>query len=485
MPTVHPRHSIPAALAAAILLASCAGDAPTSANESPLSPDEASVTRISVCHRSGSTGTIVQISPADLAQRLGQGDYLTSLLVSHASGQPVDAMHFRRIGDALAAARAGRLARGELTSGACRITITVAPGTFGGTSTAAADKDLERFPLVVDVPGITLRGALVMGLDAYGRATGVSVTQRATTLALETQPDVDDVGVPIILANGHPGGSAGHGLTIEGFALHSGNSGGFAVFGIRVRGLTIRGNRFEEGFGVPVDLREANAVITRNQVGGTGLCDMCLAGPGVFQLTGNRLLAGALEGILITPAIDFFVPEGVEPSTLSATSQVTADITNNEIRDHRLLPAGAAIRIGAIGLGAPDVHGSSHITIRDNLLVNNNFAMMIEGSFPVLDTKLRGDIDVTLGGNILQRSCQADLYVAFTRHTTGLGLQDDPYLRNSTFRVTLGGNLRFSDAWFSNPRGYGNTLLVDGRQIGNGTRQFFSFDTCPARTAVP
>src|SRR4051794_23830049 len=106
-------------LGTVLILASCAGDTPTGENETPLSADQASVSRVSVCHRSGATGTIVEVAAEDLARRLRQGDYLTSLVVSHASDQPSDGAHFRHISDALAAARAGRLARDEGRTAAC------------------------------------------------------------------------------------------------------------------------------------------------------------------------------------------------------------------------------------------------------------------------------------------------------------------------------------------------------------------------------
>src|SRR6185295_5558839 len=111
------------------------------------------------------------------------------------------------------------------------------------------------FPFVVDVPNITLRGALVMQLDAAGRATGEGVGPNRTTLKPVDPMPFEDAGpsVPIIIANGHPGGSAGNDLTVEGFVFQSGHDitvdmGGQAVFSIRVKGLVIRGNRFEEGF---------------------------------------------------------------------------------------------------------------------------------------------------------------------------------------------------------------------------------------------
>jgi hypothetical protein len=161
---------------------------------------------------------------------------------------------------------------------------------------------------------------------------------------------------------------------------------------------------------------------------------------------------------------------------------LTAEITNNEVRDHRRLPAGAGIRIGAIGLGAPEVHGTSRVTIHDNLLVNDNFAMMVEGSFP--GDRSRGDIDVTFGGNDIRQSCQADLLVGFARHTTSLGIEQETYMVNSTYRLSLGGDLPFSSAWFSNPSGFGNTLIVDGRTIAHGNRRFFDAESCPARSGA-
>jgi hypothetical protein len=56
---------------------------------------------------------------------------------------------------------------------------------------------------------------------------------------------------------------------------------------------------------------------------------------------------------------------------------------------------------------------------------------------------------------------------------TSLGLFDDPYMVNSTYRLSLGGDLPFRAAWFSNPAGFGNQLVVDGRTIAHGNRRFF------------
>jgi hypothetical protein len=128
--------------------------------------------------------------------------------VSHEPGQPADGAHFGTIGDALSAAAASRAAAGETVVGACRITILVSAGTYQGT-TGSASGTLEHFPMIVDFPDVTLRGALVMELDGAGRATGVSTTGEETVLSpTEPLPFVNLLSTPSIVADAHPGGSA-------------------------------------------------------------------------------------------------------------------------------------------------------------------------------------------------------------------------------------------------------------------------------------
>jgi hypothetical protein len=422
-------------------------------------------------------------APAEVvaADQVSSCGYPTALAVSHTSSKPDDATHFHRIGDALAAARAGRLARGELRSAACRITITVGPGVFHGTADLTEKRFLETYPLMVDVPDITLRGALVMEVKG-GRATGKNLAPLATTLSL--QPESDGFAPPIIVANAHPGGSAGHGLTVEGFQFESDNGDGFAVLSLRVRRLVIQGNRFEGSFGVTLDLRATSALVARNQVRGTRGCDMCLAGPGTYKVTGNRLLgdqAGPIEGFIVAPVANLPVPADVEPFVLPAFAAVSADIGNNEVRDHRSRTVSGAIRL--IGGGPGNVAGSTHVTVHDNLLVNNMFGVILDAGFPVAGTRLKGDMDVTFGPNNIRRSCQTDLFMTFSRHSTGLGLEEAAYLLNSTYQLTLDGNLPFGGAWFDNPPGLGNTLIVDGRVIGHRTQRSFDAVTCPGTGA--
>jgi hypothetical protein len=470
-------------LAAAALAVSCASDS------LPVAPREAHLTRsaagtVSVCHVAGSSPTILDVAAPALPGHLGHGDYVTTLLVSHENAATEDGVHFRRIGDALGAARAGRLARGEFVSAACRITIVATADTYRGTVTGTPPADADQFPLIVDVPDITLRGALDMTLDDAGRATGVGVDGVETILApAEPLPILATVSTPIIVANGHPGGSAGNGLTVEGFVFQSGHDpvvdfGGQGVLSLRVAGLTIRGNRFEAGFTESVDLRASEATVTRNHLAGTaGTCDICLAAPGNYHASGNVLLAGGIPGITMDGVVSLPTPAGIEAFPLPATAEMWADVRNNEVRDHQRVPVGVGIRVDAEGVNGSTVHNTVHALIQDNLLVNNRFGMIIHGAFPVVGGT--SDLDVTLGGNVVEQSCETKLLVSFSRHQTTLGIKAFPFLTNSTFALTLNGDVDWNDVWFGHPAGFGNTLIVDGQLIANGTRQFYSATGCP------
>jgi len=491
---VHPRAlgvALGVALGAAVL-ASCTSDLPTAfrARGGAFSLAPASG-KVDVCHKPGGQAGILEVGLDGLADHLAHGDYISTLLVSHEGGQPTDAAHFVTISDALASAAASRAAAGETVAAACRITILVSAGTYQGT-VGTASATLEHFPMIVDVPDITLHGALVMALDAHGRATGVSATGEESVLTPNVPlPFVNQISTPIIIANGHPGGTAGNGLVVEGFVFQSGNlpivgpAGGQAILSLRVTGLAIRGNRVEGGFTESIDLRASSADVIENHLSGTaGTCDMCLAGPGTFNANGNRLLAGGIVGIVVSPTNSLTVPPSVEPYVLPTTADAWVDIRNNEVRDHLRTPVGVGIRTDAVGRGAPNVHGFIHAVVQDNLLVNNYFGMMAHGAFPVANTDSRGDVDMTLGGNVFQGSCQTNLYVALARHLLGLGqpnaIPTPLPAQNSTFRLTLNGDVNWNDAWFYHPAGLNNTLVVDGTEIANGTRQFYDPVGCPA-----
>jgi len=472
----------------AALLVSCSSD-----DRSPASVEAALANRThsesySMCHRSGSSGTESEVAASEASARLNRGDYLTKLYVSHDADQPSDGAHFRRIGDAIAAARAGRLARGETQRATCRITIDVAAGVYSGDFLDSTNTSLEFFPMVIDVPDITLHGAYVPQLSRNGRPTGMGTSDAATTIS-PIEPLAFDAltgaSIGIFTANGHPNGSAGNGLTIEGFVFQSnqateGDAGGQGITGARVENISILGNRFEAGFTESIDLRSSTGVLRRNHLGGTaGSCDLCLAGPGAYEASSNLLLAGGIPGILVVPSFGLALVSEVEQFISPDRSTVVVDLFNNEIHDHLRVPVGVGIRLGAIGVGSPDVAGLVQARVHDNVLVNNRFGMIVEAAFPVPGTKLKGDIDATMKDNKFVQSCQTNLLIAFSRHTTVLGLTDFPYLLNSTYRIDLNNNLKFRDVWYGDPSGFGNKLIIDGQLVPNGARQFYSADGCP------
>ena len=472
----------------AAILTSCA-DVSILSPTADVASRSADAAKVDVCHKPAEGGRILEIGAPALGGHLGHGDYVSTLIVSHDAAPTGDDVHFATIGEALASAAASRTAAGELTSGACRITIEVRAGTYQGT-VGTASGTVEHFPLIVDVPDITLRGALLMALDDARRATGESTTGEETVLTpIEPLPFVNSLSTPILVANAHPGGSAGNGLVIEGFVFQSGNpplaapGGGQAVLSLRATGLTIRGNRVEGGFTESFDLRAGSADVIENHLSGTaGTCDVCLAGPGRYRAYGNRLLAGGIPGMGASPTVSLPTPPGVEPYVLPATAEVWAELRNNEVRNHQRTPVGVGIRMDAVGVGAPNVHGTIHAVVQDNLLVDNRFGIIVHGAFPLANTERRGDVELTLGGNVFQGTCQARLYLAFSRHTFGLGVPNvnSTRLQSSTFSVTLNGNLSWDDAWYYHPAGFGNTLVVDGNEIPNGTRQFYDPLGCPA-----
>ena len=472
-----------------LLIGSLAGLSLSSCSEGTTEPTGEI---LSVCHGTGATAALQDIHTSELASRLQQGDYVARLVVNKASTRAGDSIHFTRIGDALAVARAGRIARNETATASCRMTIDIGAGVFQGSTKESADPAFERFPLVIDVPDVTLHGAFTMAIDAGGRATGDDAQGTART-TLVANPGLlttrlggaqNFLHEPLIIVSDLPTGPGGTGAIVEGFVFQSGNgaadaaAGGNAVYAMRTRGLIVRRNRFEGGFSSPVNLYVSQAVVDQNHLSGKGgNCAICLAGPGAYDVTGNRLMGpGGIPGILILPVALFPVPPMVTQQVLPAEALVTATVTNNEVRNHLQSQAGVGLRIGAIGVGGSNVVSSSRIVARNNTLVNNTFGLMVEAAFPTAGTALRGDVDLTLQGNALTGNCQNGVYVAFARHVAGLGLlstaqfQSEAFLKNSTYSLKLGGDVQWKDAWVANPAGLGNTLTVDGQQIASETR---------------
>ena len=141
---------------------SCADD-PVDPGPTVPPPPLASIP-LSLCHRDANGTTVLEVSEPALSTHLGHGDYRTELRVDHGTpptGWEVG-VRFNRISDAVQSARDTRIQNQENVAGACRITIEVARGTYTGTTDPTGDPGLERFPLLIDVPDITLRGSMRM-----------------------------------------------------------------------------------------------------------------------------------------------------------------------------------------------------------------------------------------------------------------------------------------------------------------------------------
>lgn len=478
-----------AAAAMVSLLAAC-GDDGVATEPAPSGP------RLSICRTTGpGSPMIAEIFTSQLAQAKVQGGYVVSLFVDRTS--PVgDSVHFRTIGDALAVVRAGRLVRNETETAACRITINVADGIIAGTAAASTDPTIEHFPLIIDVPDVSLIGALKMGVDAGGRATGTGTTSAASTFAptpaLVVPAGGSQAGVSeeIIIVNGRTDGPKGNGAVIEGFVFQSGRApdaspvGGQGILSLRVVDLVIRGNRFEGGFTESIDLRASSALVERNHLAGLGgSCDICLAGPGTFVARDNRLLGrGGVPGIASQPTAVLPVPAVIEQWTPPDQALVTVTLTNNEVRGHLSKPSGVGLRVDAVGVGAPGVFGTSKVSMTGNTLIGNTFGITVHGGFPVAGTLRRGDVELTTSGNTISDSCQRDFLVTLSRHQVGLGLPS-PYpshLLNSTFRLNLGSDISWDNGWYSHVGGFDNTLVVNGTSHENGSRTAYdAVRVCP------
>ncbi len=165
-----------------------------------------------------------------------------------------------------------------------------------------------------------------------------------------------------------------------------------------------------------------------------------------------------MDGVVSLPTPQ----RGVEPYPLPATAEMWADIRNNEVRNHQRVPVGVGIRVDAEGVNGSSVHNTLHAVIQDNLLVNDRFGMIIHGAFPLAGSA--SDLDVTLGGNDIEQSCEKKLLSSVLAAPDHVGsiFRRFPYLSNSTFKLTLNGDVNWNDVWFGNLAGFGNMLIVDG-----------------------
>jgi hypothetical protein len=445
-------------------------------------------------------------------ERCDAGGYITRVIVDPATAQAGDGQHFTRITDAVIAVRTGRIARGERTliNTACRITIDVAPGTYTGDFAPSSVK--EVLPLVLDVPRVTLEGGLRMALDAKGRATGAVLDPTQNTVLQPTAPLTGTQSLIIVTdsSSGFWGDGVndtrGDSVTVRGFELRSGYAtpdnaaagGGFGLFAMRVQGLLVEQNRFGFLLASALDARASTARLDLNSaIDLGGSCAFCLAGPGSYGVSGSTVARSGIVGVLVFSGTQSPIPAGLRPLTISSAPAAVASIENNYITGEQQHPVGTAIRIAAVGQGIATITGlQTTATLTSNDLVDNRFGVIADAGFPPLNTSTTfpsGNLSLTLGGNHFSQTCQANLLLTLARHTRGLGLPTPTanagYLKQSTYNISLGGDVPWSEVWFShvstdNGVTLNNALTVDGSPIGPGALNSYSGTECGFRPSA-
>jgi hypothetical protein len=461
-----------------LLAAACDGDHPTpTALTEPPASISAAVTEssIDICHLTGSGGSVKSVSLSNWPAHRSHGDYALQWQVDPQTGIAGDGIHFVRISDAVSAADSTRRKNSEKSSAACRITISVAPGNYTG-SFDVISSTLERFPIFMGVPDVTLRGALEMPNDDKHRASGAG-----TAGASIIKPDrgLTATETMVVIAD-DTSGYHGNGVTVENFRFRSGYdtlgtvNGGIGVGALRVRDILVRGNHFERTVFTAIDLRASRGVIENNYANFLGTaCGVCLAGPGSYDVNNNRIVEGGFVGLFAAPVVVLpNFPMGtirsivVAPYVAPAVAADTASINNNDISNqrHHSNGFGTGIRLVTFSSGAAvNTAQSGKIRLSRNTLFHNTFAISIDANTPLnASPTVPGNIDVTLTKNVIGPSCRNNLLVSFTRISHTLGTTTQGYLLNSTYTVSLGGDTPWSSAWYDNPSGNGDTLRVDG-----------------------
>lgn len=479
-------------LAALAVLPSCTGEQPHLLTPTAATAAKGTGGKVDVCHNpDGFDGRIIEISRHAMASHIDHGDYVTSLYVDK-QGTSGDGVHFKRITRAVRAADSTRRANKEKRAAACRITIMVAAGTYHGSYYTTNDT-LETLPVFIGVPDITLRGALPMPLDAESRALGSSAV--GASIIAPDRPMIPNLqfgptAEALVVVADDVTGYHGNGAIVENFRFRSGHNpagstaGGIGIGVLRVQDVIVRGNHFEPAVYTAIDSRASTATLASNYGRRLGSgCNLCIGGPGNYKITGNRMIEGGFVGLFLAPvAVRPNHPMGMNLDAIvvpaySAPLVVAnvATISNNDISNHRgnAQGSGAGIRLLSWVFDAPASSQSSVIRLEGNTLRHNVVGLIVDANTtPVTSPPLvPGNIDVRLAGNTIGPSCKNSLLVSFTRFSRTLGASStQAYLSNSTYRLSLGGDTSWSDAWYDNSMGSGNTLLVDGATISPAKR---------------
>jgi hypothetical protein len=196
----------------------------------------------------------------------------------------------KRITDGLVRARAVR-AGGDGDA----IVINVAAGRYPG-SWSRVGPGLEAFPLVMDIPKLTLQGATVLARDAGGRPLS-----RESLPAIATLLDALDGSPTILLASRSENGAGDH-ARVSGFVVA--NAGVDALVMDRVVDFTVENNWFVFTGCVGANSTAASGIFRQNLSTFNGCGGMAsgagnLSHPSVVTYLQNRSDDNGIAGMLV------------------------------------------------------------------------------------------------------------------------------------------------------------------------------------------
>lgn len=435
--------------------------------------------KIDVCHRTGNGAHTLQVAAPAWPAHRAHGDYPTTLIVDPAASND-DLFAYPRLTRAVQVADSIRRVNNERTVGACRITIDVAAGSWQGGYTSASSA-LERFPLAIVVPDITLQGALALATDAEGRAQESAGDTHASRLV----PDANAPrGSAVVLVSSDAAGFVAHRTSIRGFHWIAGSNTQLAAIGAqRVTGLSVAGNLFEGTFSGALDARGIDARVSGNVVRGHAACGFCLAGPGRFEVVENRLEAGAFVGVFVAAAVERAgFPLGTNPLNLSVPDDVVptaprvdATVTHNLMTGYTLQQAGLGAAVRVVSFSPSPLLSaraqSVSARVQDNEFARVTFGVIVDANLLASDGSITGSTttDLILARNRATQVCRAPLVLAFSRVSQLVAPAPTfPYVAHSTLRITSDAGVVPSNAWRDHPAGLGNTLSFNGVPLAEG-----------------
>jgi hypothetical protein len=387
-------------------------------------------------------------------------------------------------------------------------------GTFA-PDVLAAHPQYEALPLVIDVPGIALRGATTLALDDYDRP--VAVRADATTLIAEPPPPAVDGTQPYVLVattERRDGESvvrsSGNAARIEGFVLSfarckSGDAcnangdcpaedscqlvgRGTGILTHFVRDYMIRGNAITGAGSFAIQHSAASGstirnLLTRNSPAGISYIGPTPGPSKVWQNTSTNLGGGM---VLVCAGGEFTLPTVAHEGNLSvlprpvdgSMNRTDVEISGNDFGHH----IGFGLRILMFGfVPFPPGVADCSVTALRNRITDNAIGVVVDAGFPYqtrdgvdVDTAWTARFSGRFEGNAVEGSAENAL-VTLTRFTSTRDCRElDPkqptsfrFLRNSTYTISTDGEL--ATACYDNreldPRSgqpLGNSLQIDG-----------------------